>query len=109
MSLLKDLRLLLRFGKSLPSRNTLRIEDHIRRGARDGSFGDNSKEVARDIAGLVRSLAVRKELLDIWTGESESQSTRVTKRCVSVGYGVWVLEFGLCGYGVRVLRLRLGF
>ncbi len=48
--------------------------------ARDGSFGDNSKDVARDIAGLVRSLAVRKELLDIWTAKSENQSVRVMKR-----------------------------
>ncbi len=93
MSFLKDLRLLLRCGRSLPSRNTLRLEDHIRHRARAGSFGNNSKYMARDIAGLARSLAVRKELLEIWTGESKTQSARVMKRCVSVGYGVMGLGF----------------
>ncbi len=97
MSLLKDLRLLLRYGKSLPSRNVLHLEDHIRHRARDGSFGDNSKDVARDIAGLVRSLAVRKDLLGIWTSESENQSERVTKRCVSMGNGFRVFGLGLEG------------
>ncbi len=54
--------------------------------------------MARDVAGLVRSLAVRKELLDIWTTESETQSVRVMKRYVHVGYG---------GGRVRILGLGL--
>ncbi len=95
MSQLKDLRLLLRYGKSLPSRNIQRVEDHIKHRSRDRSFGDNANDVARDIAGLVRSLEVRKELLDIWTGESENQSTRVKKRCVSMGNGFGGFGLGL--------------
>jgi hypothetical protein len=86
-----DLRVILKYAKSLPSSSANAMHDHVLSQFKLGSHETDKQKIkvlrwqARDAASLVDSTMKRRELIDIYAGEKMSQVERMKLSAHRVG------------------------